>query len=140
MDTSEVYDDPAENSDALRRNLAGMAMRTLNKTDENIEERKARSWERIRRQRRALRVMKTKHREKFAVANIYDSDAEVWEYIEDLNPPVRIGKQMIAARRTVEAGVTAMEAELERLPEVNAAASAAAREVALRAAAEAYDL
>ena len=46
---------------------------------------------------------------------------------------------MIAAWRAEEAGVAAMEAELSMLPEVNAAAIAAAREVALRAAAEAYD-
>ena len=83
--------------------------------------------------------MKAKHREKFPDTNIYDFDAEEWVYIEELDPPVRTGKQMISARRAVEAGVAAMEPELKRLPEVNAAASAAAREVALRAAAEAYD-
>ena len=84
-------------------------------------------------------MIKAKHREKFPDTNIYNSDAEECECVEELYAPVCTGKQMITARRAVEAGVAAMEAELERLPEVNAAASAAAREVASRAAAEAYD-
>ena len=139
LDTQQVYDDPAEDSDITRRNLPGMGIRTFHKTDENFDERKRQIQERIRRQRRALGVMKAKHREKWPDAKIYDSDTEEWEYIEELDPLVRTGKQMIAAQRAVEAGVAAMEAELERLTEVNAVASAAAREVALRAAADAYD-
>ena len=83
--------------------------------------------------------MRAKHCEKFPNANIYDSDAEECEYIEQLDRPMRTGKQMIAARCAVEAGVAAMEADLERLPVVNAAASAAARDGASRAGAEAYD-
>ena len=41
LDTAEVYDNPAEDCDTLRQNLAGMAMRTFHKTDENFEKRKA---------------------------------------------------------------------------------------------------
>ena len=52
LDAPEEYDDPAEDSDTLCRNLAGLAKRTFPKTDDRFEDRKARVRVRIHRQRK----------------------------------------------------------------------------------------
>ena len=58
LDAAEMYQDPAEDSDVLQRNLAGMAKRTFPKTDAGFEDRKLKIRKCIRRQQRALRTMK----------------------------------------------------------------------------------
>jgi hypothetical protein len=139
LDVPEVYDDPAEDSDNLRRNLAGVAKRTFPRTDEKFEERKARIRQRIRRQKDALRVMKRKHREKYPNANVIDSDADEWdEFITDFRPRPTTGKEMLAARRAAIAGAAAKERARARPPARNAVNERAARYIGKRIAAATY--
>jgi hypothetical protein len=113
LDVPETYNDPAEDSDNLHRNLAGVAKRTFPRADERFEERKARIRSRIRRQKKVLRVMKAKHAEKFPNAGIIDSDADEWEtYIQEFRPRPKTGKQMMAARTAAIAGAAASDAAL----------------------------
>ena len=116
LDAAEMYDEPAEDSDALRRNLAGVAKRAYPKTDANFEERKLKIRKRIKRQNRALLQMKAKHREMFPDAAIINSDDEDWFYLKGLRPKVQTGKQMVAARPAAAAGTAAAAADLAANP------------------------
>ena len=88
LDASEEYDDPAEDSDTLCRNLAGVAKLTFPKTDDTFEDRKARVQVTIHRQRKVLKLLKAKHRGKFPYANIIESEDEGWTYLKRLQPKV----------------------------------------------------
>jgi len=61
FDAVEEYNDPAEDSDAIHRNLAGMAKRTFPRTDIVFEERKFKIRKRIKRQQKLLRTIKHKY-------------------------------------------------------------------------------
>ena len=139
LDIAEVYDDPAEDSDNLHRNLAGVAKRTFPRSDEKFEERKARIRRRIRRQKQALRVMKQKHREKFPNTGILDSDAEEWDkYITEFRPRPTTGKELLAARRAAIAGKAARMSARARNPVQNAASARTARDIGKAVATAAY--
>ena len=53
----EEYEDPAEDSDVLRRNLAGFAHRTFPRLDRGFAERKIQIRARIHRQAKALNLI-----------------------------------------------------------------------------------
>jgi len=74
FDAVEKYDDSAEDSDAIHRNLAGMAKRTFPRTGVAFEECELKIRMRITRQQKLLRTMKDKHRAKFPNGDIYDSN------------------------------------------------------------------
>jgi len=61
FDAVEEYDDPAEDSDAIHRDLAGMAKRTFPRTDVAFEKHKLKIRKWIKRQQKLLRTMKCKH-------------------------------------------------------------------------------
>ncbi|RPB21014.1 hypothetical protein L211DRAFT_851757 [Terfezia boudieri ATCC MYA-4762] len=104
LDVAEEYMDPAEDSDSLSRNLAGFAKRTFPRTQEGFEERKLKLRLRIKRQKRALRVMKRKEREKFPAEDIYNSDSAEWNILEELDPQPENGREMVLARGAIAAG------------------------------------
>ncbi|RPB18362.1 hypothetical protein L211DRAFT_854190 [Terfezia boudieri ATCC MYA-4762] len=108
LDAAEEYMDPAEDSDSLSRNLAGFAKRTFPRTQEGFEERKLKLRLRIKRQKRALRVMKRKKREKFPAKDIYNSDSAEWNILEELDPQLENGREMVLARGLIAAGRTVM--------------------------------
>ena len=57
FEPAEVYDDPAEDSDALVRNHAGVASRRMPTKDHTYEERKYKIGKRIQRQQDLLRMV-----------------------------------------------------------------------------------
>ena len=122
LDASEEYEDPAEDSDTLCRNLAGLAKRTFPKTDDRFEDRKARVRVRIHRQRKVLKLLKAKHRAKFPDANIIDSEDAGSTYLKRLQPKVTNPRQMVAVRGPVAAGIAAARAALDGVEDPDAEA------------------
>lgn len=113
LDTPEEYFDPAEDSDSLRRNLAGMARRTYPRSDEQFEHRKLKIRARIKRQKKLLKTMKQKQKAKFPDTETIDSDDDKWMFIEGITPKVETGRQMIAARAAAIEGWDAYMAEID---------------------------
>jgi len=116
FDAVEEYDDPVEDSDAIHRNLAGMAKRTFPRTEVAFEERKLKIRKRIKRQQKLLRTMKRKHRAKFPNRDIYDSDRAEWTWLVDIRPKLRDGPEMVFARGVVDTGMAAYDAHLAAIP------------------------
>ena len=71
LNAAEEYNDPAEDSDALCRNLAGYSKRTMPRKDEAFEQRKMDARRRLKKVREeGLNPVKVKHREKFPNSDI----------------------------------------------------------------------
>ena len=140
LDASEEYDDPAEDSDTLCRNLGGLAKRTFPKTDDRFEDRKARVRVRIHRQRKVLKLLKAKHRAKFPDTNIIDSEDEGLTYLKRLQPKVTNPRQMVAVRGPVAAGIAAARAALDGVEDPDAEAQTAAEATGKEAANAAWAL
>ena len=117
LNQPEEYDDPAEDSDALQRTLAGVAKRTYPRTDERFEHRKTSIRNRISRQRRILRLIKRKHAQKFPDVGIIDSDDEGWNFMKGLRPRVASAVHIIANRPAAAAGAVASAAYLAGIPD-----------------------
>jgi hypothetical protein len=140
LDAAEEYNDPGEDSDALCRNLAGYAKRTMPRKDEAFEDRKMAARRRLRKIREeGLEPVKVKHREKFPDLNIYDSDDDEWQYIEELDPQPVTGRDMIRARVAAGAAVDAYDEYMADAEENNGATRMRAREAGHEAAAEAWE-
>ena len=112
LDAVEVYQDPAEDSDVLQRNLAGMAKRTLHKIDIRFENRKWKIRKRIRRQQRVLRTMMNKQRLKFPNANVYNSHDAEFSWMDDLDPKPQNGQEVVFQRGLTEVAIAAYDADL----------------------------
>ena len=80
FEPAEVYDDPAEDCDALVRNHAGVASRRMPTKDHTYEERKYKIRKRIQRQQDLLRMVERSHRAKFPNEVINDSDHNTDNY------------------------------------------------------------
>ena len=74
FDPPELYDEHAEDTDAIIQDQAGVGQRRMPTKDNTFEERKYRIRKRIERQQELLRLIKRKHREKFPNLGIIDSD------------------------------------------------------------------
>lgn len=101
FDPPEEFDDPAEDSDALRRNAAGVAPRRYPTVDHSFEDRKLKIRARIRRQQELLSTMKRKHKEKFPNAGQVDSEDEGYAYVNLLRPKPDTGAKIVKARGVV---------------------------------------
>ena len=75
---------PLKNISTLRRNLTRMTKHTFPRTDEQSENLKVGIRSRIKRQRKILKVMKTKHLENFPEKGVLDSDDEAWPFLKGL--------------------------------------------------------
>ena len=98
FEPAEVYDDPAEDSDALVRNHAGVASRRMPTKDHTYEERKYKIRKRIQRQQDLLRMVDRSHRSKFPNEVMHDSDHKDWYFIYNLKNPIpKTGPQFVKA-------------------------------------------
>ena len=107
---AEVYDDPAEDSDALVRNHTGVASRRMPTKDHTYEERKYKIRKRIKRQQHLLRMVERSHRAKFPNEVIYHSDHKDWCFIHKLKNPIpKTGPQFVKARAVAPVGHRAVK-------------------------------
>jgi hypothetical protein len=134
LDAPDTYLDPAEDSDSLSRNLAGFAKRVMPRKDEAFEERKMKVRKRIKRQKKVLRELKRKQREKFPNVDIYDSDSPMWDYMMELDPPPANGREMVVARGAAVAADATAQAMLGLIPAAPADDADAATVTQFRAA------
>jgi len=140
LNAPEVYDDPGEDSDAFRQNLAGYAKRTMPNTDERFEDRKMAAQRRLKRVRvEGLDPVKEKHKEKFPDVYIIDSEDEDWKYIEALDPQPASGREMISARSAALDGSMAYDAVMDATEDHNAEVRRAAREAGFAASAAEWE-
>ena len=105
FDPPEMFDDPAEDTDALIRNTAGVGARRLPIKDYTFEERKWRIRKGIQRQQLLLLRMKREHYLKFPNGGTIDSDHEDFCYQAHLKNPVpNNGHQLVKARQVLASG------------------------------------
>ena len=105
FDPPEIYDEYAEDTDAIIRDQAGVGQRRMPTRDNTFEERKYRIRKHIERQQELLRLIKRKHREKFPNVGIIDSDHEDFCYIRHLKNPIpKKGPQLVQARAVAPVG------------------------------------
>ena len=110
FEPAKVYDDPAEDCDALVRNHAGVASRRMPTKDHTYEERKYKIHKRIQRQQHLLRMVERSHRAKFPNEVIYYSDHKDWCFIHNLNNPIpKTGPQLVKARAVAPVGHRAVK-------------------------------
>ena len=101
------YDDHPEDSDALVRNIAGVARGRMPTKDHTFEERKNKIRQRIARQQEIVRSVKLEHKGKFPgpPAVIVDSEDEDYCYVRNLtNPKPTTGARIVQARQVIAAG------------------------------------
>ena len=135
LNTPEVYDDPGEDSDAFRQNLAGYAKRTIPRTNECFEDRNIEPRRRLKRVKvKGLDPVKEKLEKKFHHAYIIDSEDEDWKYMEALDPQLASGWEMISTRSAALNGSIAYDAVMDATEAHNAAVRRAAREAGFAAA------
>jgi len=140
LNAPEVYDDPGEDSDTFRQNLAGYAKRTMPRTDEGLEDRKMAAQRRLKRVRvEGLDPVKEKHKEKFPDIYIIDSEDEDWKYMEALDPQPASGREMISARSAALDGSIAYDAVMDSTEDHNAEVRRAAREAGFAAGAAEWE-
>jgi len=136
----EEYDDPGEDSNAFRRNLAGYAKRTMLRTDEGFEDRKMAARLRLKRVRvEGLDPVKEKHKEKFPNIYIIDSEDEDWKYIEAFNSQPPSGQEMMSARSAALDGSMAYDIVMDATEDHNEEVRRAAREAGFVAAAAEWE-
>ncbi|KAF8416448.1 hypothetical protein EV426DRAFT_705918 [Tirmania nivea] len=99
------YDDPAEDSDALVRDAAGVRKRRMPTKDHTFEKRKYEIRKRIERQERVKSTIKFEHKRKFPDADIIDSEHEDYCYIRNhKKPKCNTGLKLVKARQVVGVG------------------------------------
>jgi len=94
---------------------------------------------RIRQQARVLRQMKAKHWQKFPNTDIYDSNADEWDFLHTLNPQPQNGQEMVHTRHAMAAGLAGKRAAIAVMPVVNAATRAACHTVGVGITQAAWD-
>jgi hypothetical protein len=105
FDPPELYDEYAEDTDAIIHDQAGVGQCRMPIKDNTFEERKYRIRKRIERQQELLRLIKRKHQEKFPNVGIIDSDNEDFCYMRLLRNPVpKIGALLVKARDVAPVG------------------------------------
>ena len=121
----DLYDEYAEDTDAIIRDQAGVGQRRMPVTDAGFEERKYRIRQRIYRQQELLIKIKQKHRAKMAEiarrdrvppVTIYDSDDEEFPYIMHVKrPTANKGALLVKARAVGPVGRRARRLNLHEL-------------------------
>ena len=83
--------------------------------------------------------MKAKHWQKFPNTDIYDSNADEWDFLHTLNPQPQNGQEMVHTRHAMAAGLAGKRAAIAVMPVVNAATRAACHTVGVGITQAAWD-
>ena len=104
----EEYNDPAEDSDALRRDAARVGWQRMPLKDHTFEERKLAIRRRIARQEALLATLTAKHYKVFPDLDIVDDKDPDWVYIKFLtNPRPNTGHRIVKAWEVIPVGYRA---------------------------------
>ena len=104
----EDYDDPAEDSDALHWDAAGVGRRRMPLKYYTFEERKLAIRRRIARQEALFTTLTAKHHEAFPDLDIVDDKDPDWVYIKFLtNLRPKTGHRIVKAQEVISAGYRA---------------------------------
>ena len=104
FDPPLMYDNPAEDSDAITRNRIGLAKRRMPTVDHTFEDRKQAIQKRINRQIMLLNTVSAAHRAKFPNLDIYEPGSQEWALMELFDPKPTWGVDIVWAQYSIVYG------------------------------------